>query len=157
MNLSAQLQQLSTLLQPYPFGIGGSCLLWQLGLEANPGDIDVVCREQDFDAICQLLAQHYQPEAVTFNPDFVTRHFARFSQPGQRDIELMAGIAVLQQGKLIEWTFHPERCYWQNQICFMPASDWLELYGLFNRPKRVETLKRYLAQSNSPCAKRDAV
>ena len=59
MNLSAQLQQLSTLLQPYPFGIGGSCLLWQLGLEANPGDIDVVCHEQDFDAICQLLAQHY--------------------------------------------------------------------------------------------------
>ncbi|WP_423187847.1 hypothetical protein ACO1PK_06435 [Alishewanella sp. d11] len=146
MNLAAQLQQLSALLQPFPFGIGGSCLLWQLGLEAQPGDIDVVCREEDFDTICRLLAQHYQPEAVTLHADFVTRHFARFSQSGARDIELMAGIAVLQQGQLIEWTFHPERCFWQDNMCFMPASDWLELYGLFNRPKRVETLKRYLAE-----------
>ena len=145
MNLAAQLQQLSTLLKHYSFGIGGSCLLWHLGLEANPGDIDVVCREADFPEICALLATHYQPEAATFNPDFVTSHFARFSQNGARDIELMAGIAVLQQGKRVEWTFHPERCYWQNQICFMPASDWLELYTLFNRPKRVETLRRYLA------------
>lgn len=149
MDLAIQLQQLSHLLKPYPFGVGGSCLLWQLGLENNPGDIDVVCREQDFDSICERLAQHYRPEAVNFNPDFVTRHFARFSQPGARDIELMAGIAVLQQGKPIEWTFHPERCYWQNDICFMPASDWLELYGLFNRPKRVETLKQYLLVTSS--------
>lgn len=36
MSLQLQLQQLSTLLKRYPFGIGGSCLLWQLGLEANP-------------------------------------------------------------------------------------------------------------------------
>jgi len=145
MNLLLQLQQLSALLKPYSFGIGGSCLLWQLGLENNPDDIDVVCREEDFAAICTRLASYYQPAPVVANKQFATRHFARFSQPGQRDIELMAGIAVRQGEQIISWQFHPERCYWQNDICFMPASDWLELYTLFNRPQRVEILRRYLA------------
>ena len=145
MSLQLQLQQLSTLLKHHPFGIGGSCLLWHLGLEANPGDIDLVCREEDFAAIANLLAKTYKTEPAPLNPNFVTRQFACLSQPGALNIDLMAGIAVLQQGKRVEWTFHPERCYWQNQICFMPASDWLELYTLFNRPKRVETLSRYLA------------
>lgn len=144
MNLLLQLQQISALLKPYSFGIGGSCLLWQLGLENNPGDIDVVCCEEDFAVICTILASYYQPAPVVANKQFATRRFARFSQPGQRDIELMAGIAVRQGGKIISWQFQPERCYWQNDICFMPASDWLELYTLFNRPQRVETLRRYL-------------
>jgi len=145
MTLLAQLQQLSELLKPYSFGIGGSCLLWQLGLENNPDDIDVVCREEDFAAICTILAGCYQPAPIAANDQFATRHFARFSKQGQRDIELMAGIAVRQSEKIISWQFHPERCNWQNDICFMPASDWLELYTLFNRPKRVEILRRYLA------------
>ena len=145
-NLQAQLQQLSGLLQPYQFGIGGSCLLWHLELEAQPNDIDVVCAEVDFTAICQRLAADFEQQHRPAHQQYASAHFARFSRAGWPDIELMAGIAVKQHGQLIHWSFNPGHCHWQNAICWMPPADWLQLYQLFNRPQRVAQLRRYLVQ-----------
>ena len=146
-NLQAQLQQLSGLLQPYQFGIGGSCLLWQLGLETAPNDIDIVCSEQDFSAICEVLqAAGFIVQSAAPHPQYVSAHFARFSRAGWPDIELMAGIAVKRGDTVTRWQFKPQRCHWQNGICWMPPADWLQLYQLFNRPQRVMQLRRYLVQ-----------
>jgi hypothetical protein len=143
-NLQAQLQQLSGLLQPYQFGIGGSCLLWHLELEAQPNDIDVVCAEADFAAICQRLAADFEQQHRPAHQQYASSHFARFSRAGWPDIELMAGIAVKQHGQLIYWSFKPGHCHWQDGICWMPPADWLQLYQLFNRPQRVAQLRHYL-------------
>ena len=145
-NLQAQLQLLSGLLQSYQFGIGGSCLLWHLELEARPNDIDVVCAEADFAAICQKLAADFEQQHRPAHQQYASAHFARFSRAGWPDIELMAGIAVKQHGQLIHWSFKPGHCHWQNAICWMTPADWLQLYQLFNRPQRVAQLRRYLVQ-----------
>lgn len=145
-NLAAQLRQLCDLLQPYQFGVGGSCLLWQLQLEPAPNDIDIVCTEADFAAICAVLVSSFQRQPDTEHPQYVSAHFARFSRAGWPDIELMAGIAVKRNNSLVSWTFAPQRCHWQQGICWMPPADWLVLYQLFNRPQRVTQLRRYLVQ-----------
>jgi hypothetical protein len=144
-NLSRQLSELCTLLTPYQFGIGGSCLLHHLGLDVQPGDIDIVCTEAHFSAIADVLhAQGYQLQIVPPHPDYASAHFARFSRADSHNIDLMAGIAVRQHGGIRQWSFNPQRCHWQNGICWMPPADWLQLYQLFNRPQRVAQLKRHL-------------
>lgn len=145
--LLAQLQQLCLLLQPHQFGIGGSCLLWQLELEPAPRDIDIVCTESDFAAICSaLIAAGFSRQNVAPHPQYQSAHFARFCHVNWPDIELMAGIAVKQTTGVSHWQFKPERCHWQNAVCWMPPADWLQLYQLFNRPQRVAQLKSYLIQ-----------
>ncbi|MBZ9613180.1 hypothetical protein [Rheinheimera maricola] len=145
-NLPAQLQQLCGLLQPFQFGVGGSCLLWQLGLETAPNDIDIVCAETDFAAIYQLLSVSFQPQLTAAHAEYASANFARFSRAGWPDIELMAGIAVKQNNAVVNWVFKPQHCHWHNGICWMPPADWLQLYQLFNRPHRVAQLRRYLVQ-----------
>ena len=142
--LRSQLQQLSALLKPFQFGIGGSCLLWQLGLETAPNDIDIVCIEDDFVAICVELEKHFNLAPIVAHPDYATARFARFKQTGWPDIELMAGIAVRDGSDIIKWSFQPERCHWRDGVCWMPPADWLQLYQLFNRPRRVAQLRQYL-------------
>ena len=144
VDLTTQLQHISGVLQPYQFGIGGSCLLWQLGQEAKPNDIDIVCSEQDFAAITGTLSAEFQQQYSPAHPQYVSAHFARFSRAGWPDIELMAGIAVKWDDTVTRWQFKPQRCHWQNGICWMPPADWLQLYQLFNRPKRVAQLRHYL-------------
>ncbi|MBV2130366.1 DUF4269 domain-containing protein [Arsukibacterium indicum] len=144
--LLAQLQQLCELLRPLQFGVGGSCLLWQLGLETSPNDIDIVCSEDDFAAICNKLAAEFQLQERPAHSEYCSSHFARFSRQGWPDIELMAGIAVKQGDSISRWQFNPQRCHWQNSVCWMPPADWLQLYQLFNRPQRVVQLRHYLVQ-----------
>ena len=145
--LQVQLQQLCAQLQAFQFGIGGSCLLWQLGLEAAPNDIDIVCTEADFAAICEVLqAAGFIVQSAAPHPQYVSAHFVRFYLAGWPVIELMAGIAVKQADTISRWQFQPQRCHWQQNICWMPPADWLQLYQLFNRPQRVKQLKGYLLQ-----------
>ena len=144
--LLTQLQQLSQLLEPYQFGIGGSCLLWQLGVESSPNDIDIVCSEADFAAICAEMTKRFSMLPVAPDPGYATARFARFSKADWPDIEVMAGIAVRQGAEVIPWTFQPGRCHWQQGVRWMPPADWLQLYQLFNRPQRVAQLRQYLVQ-----------
>jgi hypothetical protein len=145
--LTRQLTELSALLTPFQFGIGGSCLLWQLGLDVQPDDIDIVCTAAHFSAISDALgAQGYQLQFVPPHPDYATAHFARFTRTGSYSVDLMAGIAVRQHGGITAWTFNPQHCHWKHGICWMPPADWLQLYQLFNRPERVAQLRHYLVQ-----------
>ncbi|WP_333608286.1 hypothetical protein [Arsukibacterium sp.] len=145
-NLLTQLQQLCEILQPFQFGVGGSSLLWQLGLETAPNDIDIVCSEQDFAQITEVLSARFLPQPIPAHPAYVSAHFNRFSRDGWPDIDVMAGIAVKLGGNVTRWQFHTHRCHWQNGVCWMPPADWLQLYQLFNRPERVAQLRQYLVQ-----------
>tara|TARA_R110002126_G_scaffold12196_26_gene53273 strand:- start:9722 stop:10192 length:471 start_codon:yes stop_codon:yes gene_type:complete len=144
--LLAQLQQLCQRLKPWQFGIGGSCLLWHLGVELAPNDIDVICSADDFDAICHTLATEHQLQPRPAHSHYASTHFARFSRAGWPDIEIMAGVAVKHGDTINHWQFNPQRCHWQNNICWMPPADWLALYQLFDRPERVAQLRHYLVK-----------
>ncbi|MDP5185838.1 MAG: hypothetical protein NWQ30_01575 [Alishewanella sp.] len=145
--LTEQLTALCRLLADKQFGVGGSCLLWQLGLVDKPTDIDLVCTEADFAAISALLTNAgYQAQAIKSDPMYATAKFSHFTYAGGRSIDLMAGIAVRKDNGVSAFTFHPERCRWQDGICWMPPADWLHIYQLFGRSERVAQLRQYLVQ-----------
>ncbi|MCB5226508.1 hypothetical protein JAO78_006735 [Alishewanella sp. 16-MA] len=145
--LTPQLTELCRLLADKQFGVGGSCLLWQLGLVEKPTDIDVVCTEADFAAISALLSKAgYQPQLITSDPKYATAKFSHFRHAEGRSVDLMAGIAVRKENTISRFAFHPERCRWQDGICWMPPADWLQIYQLFGRSERIAQLRQYLVQ-----------
>lgn len=145
--LTEQLTTLCSLLADYQFGVGGSCLLWQLGLVAKPTDIDLVCTEEHFAQISALLiAAGYQTQQIPSDPMYATTKFSHFRHAEGRSVELMAGIAVRKGNTVNRFIFHPKRCRWQDGICWMPPADWLQIYQLLGRQERVAQLRQYLVQ-----------
>ena len=147
-------KQLSELLAGTEFGIGGSCLLQQLGIDVTPRDVDIICSEADYLIIHQQLATLLTPITLPTHPEYCSRFFQRFiSQDGATDegigVDLMAGVAVSRQGDKQYFKFEPSRTELQHGIRWMLAADWLVLYQMFNRPQRVLQLTQYLAQHDT--------
>jgi 3-isopropylmalate dehydratase small subunit len=140
-------EQLSELLLGTEFGIGGSCLLQQLGLEVTPRDVDIICSEADYATIFQRLSTRLSAITLPAHPEYCSKHFQRFVSDKGVGVDLMAGVAVARQGRKISFSFDPSRTQMQQGIRWMLAEDWLQLYQLFNRPQRVQQLTRLLAQS----------
>ncbi len=84
---------------------------------------------------------------VSLHPIYRSKGFARFRKNGLV-IELMAGIQVLKDDGLQGFEFQPENTSWQQGLPLMQLSDWLELYQLFERPKRVRQLQNYLTNAD---------
>jgi hypothetical protein len=125
------------------WGIGGSCLLQQLGLVAVARDLDIVCTEAEFLQLSSALAGKLTQVQVSPHPQFCSHYFARFLHASGIEIELMAGIQVQQAADRICWTFHPEHIWFDEQLPWMSALQWLELYRLFNRPSSADLLLGY--------------
>ncbi|MCT6698543.1 hypothetical protein [Rheinheimera sp. 4Y26] len=139
-------QQLQPSLNGITFAIGGSLLLLELGLLNKARDLDLVCSLADFPQLKAALAASLSPVAVPPHPQYQTEAFARFVSKEGVEVDVMAGIRVQQSQQLRCWQFRPERLEWRHQLPWMLAEDWLELYQLFQRPKRVQLLQRFLAQ-----------
>lgn len=135
-------RQLTPALSGLQFGIGGSLLLLELGLLTKARDLDLVCSQKDFPLITTTLARVLTVVAVPPHPEYQSEAFARFVAANGTEVDVMAGIKVKQQQ--LCWQFAPERIEWRHQLPWMTASDWLELYQLFNRPERVLLLQRWL-------------
>lgn len=130
-------------LGPIDWAIGGSFLLQCYGIEPQARDLDLVCTLERFDQFKSQLSQYAQVVPVSLHPIYRSKGFARFSKNGLV-IELMAGIQVLKDEGLQAFEFQPEKTSWQQDVPLMQLSDWLELYQLFERPKRVAQLQQYL-------------
>lgn len=135
--------ELVQLLGPTDWAIGGSFLLQCYGIEPRARDLDLVCTLQRFEEFKSQLSQYAQVVPVSLHPIYRSKGFARFSKNGLV-IELMAGIQVLKDEGLQAFEFQPEKTSWQQDVPLMQLSDWLELYQLFERPKRVAQLQQYL-------------
>ena len=133
--------KVAPLLDGLAWGVGGSVLLYTLGLEAAPHDLDLVVSEQDFAQAEARLLAIAEPLPVTPHPSYRSRHFARFAADDGTAIELIAGVA----SHLGNWTFQPERTELRGGVRWMAAEDWVELYRLFGRPYRVAQLENWLA------------
>ena len=132
-------RQLMPALTGLEFGIGGSLLLVELGLLTQARDLDLVCSLKDFPLLAAVLTHALKPLVVTPHPHYQSEAFARFVAADGTEVDLMAGIRVKQQP--LCWQFKPEQVEWRHQLPWMTASDWLELYQLFNRPERVLLLQ----------------
>jgi hypothetical protein len=135
--------ELAQLLGPTDWAIGGSFLLQCYGIEPQARDLDLVCTLESFEQFKALLSQYAQVVPVSRHPIYRSTGFARFSKNGLV-IELMAGIQVLKDDGLHAFEFLPEKTSWQQGLPLMQLADWLELYQLFERPKRVVQLQQNL-------------
>ena len=125
------------------WGIGGSCLLLQLNLVSHCRDLDLVCTEAEFPQLFAALAARLPQLEVSKHPRFCSDYFARFQHDSGIEIELMAGIKVLQQDTVTCWLFEPEHLWFDEQLPWMSARQWLELYRLFGRTSSASLLQVY--------------
>jgi hypothetical protein len=121
-------------------------LLWKLGLEARPNDLDIMTTAAHFDSVSQRIAQKCGEGVRTPHPTFRSAHFARFSSIGATSIDLFADVAVKRSDLVASWSFDPRAVeYWLDLPWMLPEA-WLELYALFDRPERVEALRAHLTR-----------
>jgi hypothetical protein len=131
------------------WGIGGSLLLWKLGLEAQPRDLDIMTTAEHFPAVSQCIAQRLGEGVRTPHATFNSVYFARFDGAGAASIDLFAEVRVKRNGEWVSWSFDPQNVEdWRGLPWMLPAA-WLELYELFDRPERVRALREYLARRTS--------
>jgi hypothetical protein len=144
---------LALLLAPELIGlhwaIGGSTLLYSLGIEKAPRDLDIVTTPEHFDALDERLTRNvglgFRPEHETYRSD----HFNRFTSCSGVTVDVMAGINVLVGGRNICWDFDPQRIVQRDGLPWMSAQDWLDLYKLFQRTTRVAQLNEFLIASTT--------
>jgi hypothetical protein len=147
------LQQLLPILRPFKFGVGGSLLLAELGLLQQVRDLDLVCVAEDFERLTQALRDSREPvlQQVTVPPHplYQSEFFARFVDPAGTEIDVMANIRVKQPDKMQEWRFDESQLQLRHTIPWMSATQWIELYQLFQRPERVAMLRQWLNRLHS--------
>src|SRR5262245_5878290 len=121
-------QEIAPLLAGMHWGIGGSLLLWKLGLETKPNDLDIMTSAADFNAVNLRIAEKFGEGVRTPHPTFRSAHFARFVSDGPASIDLFADVAVKRNDELVSWSFDPRSVEYWLGLPWMRPVDWLELY-----------------------------
>jgi hypothetical protein len=85
--------EIAPLLTGLNWGIGGSLLLFHLGLVTTPQDLDIVTTPEDFSELQKRLLSILGPASQVDHPTYAT-HFARFTSAHGVTLDLMAGIRV---------------------------------------------------------------
>ncbi len=127
------------------WAIGGSSLMWRLGIEPAPTDLDLVTTPAHFDSLCAALAQRLGPGERPPHERYASAHFLRFDTAAGTAVDVMAGIRVRRGNELLPWHFDPGRTQHIDGLPWMPPSDWLTLYAWFDRPARVARLQAVLS------------
>jgi hypothetical protein len=140
-------QELAPTLRGLDWGIGGSSLLWHLGLADAPRDLDLVTTAAHFPEMRRLISLRLGEASNPAHPVYRSRYFARFAPTGPVPVDLFAEVRVETSGGVAEWTFDPAHLEVQDHLPWMRAEDWLHLYQLFDRPEQVQALRDYLAGS----------
>lgn len=142
-------RQLAALLHKLEWGIGGSVLLWKLGLESAPRDLDIMTSSGHFEEASARIADLLGPGAAVPHPAYRSRFFARYVGR-TASVDLFADVRVQRANGPASWAFDPSSIELYDGLPWMRALDWLELYELFDRPDRVDALRAYiLAEGNS--------
>jgi len=143
-------QALAPSLDGLDWAIGGSSLLWRLGIEPAPTDLDLVTTPAHFEALCAALARRFGPGVRPPHARYDSAHFQRFGSAAGAAVDVMAGVAVRRGSVRLPWHFEPQRSQHLDGLPWMAARDWLTLYALFERPARVAQLQAYLSSGAAP-------
>lgn len=140
-------QELAPALRGLDWGIGGSSLLWNLGLADSPRDLDLVTTVAHFPEARRLVSLRLGEGSAAAHPTYRSRCFVRFAPMGPVPVDLFAGVRVETADGILEWAFDPAALELRDGLPWMRAEDWVQLYKLFDRPARVKALTDYLAAS----------
>lgn len=127
------------------WGIGGSSLLWKLGLAAEPRDLDLVTTAAHFVEVRRRISSALGEGSSVSHPTYQSRCFTRFASSGPVPVDLFADVTVRTPGGTAEWTFDPADLDVQNGLPWMLPRDWVRLYQLFDRPAKARALEDYIA------------
>lgn len=122
------------------FEIGGSVMLFLLGMNKSPRDIDFILKEEDFERAMKLFNDVGVPLEFPHSGIYHTKHFASFSVSGI-EIDLMVDFQVKNRGHEVMISYHnPTLLVFENQT--YPISNitlWYIAYLLM--PRREQTQK----------------
>lgn len=141
--------ELAPTLRGLDWGIGGSSLLWKLGLAAEPQDLDLVTTAAHFQDVQRRIAVTLGDGVSVSHPHYKSRFFTRFASHAAVAVDLFADVRVETPEGISQWSFDPTDIYLQQGLPWMLPTDWMTLYTLFDRPKQVDALQRYLARTES--------
>jgi hypothetical protein len=126
-----------------PWAIGGSVLMWKLGLEPAPHDLDIMTDSEHFPLVSAQISQVCGSGKTVSHPRYCSDFFRRFDDE-RASVDLMADVRVQSPHGLLCWDFDPRSIAIDDGLPWMRAEDWLVLYQLFDRPHRVETLRKFI-------------
>lgn len=145
--------ELAKLLNNYEitWAYGGSCLLYFLGIQVSPRDLDVVIKLQDIDKAQRILLENGAVllEEKKSDIHFSTQKFYTFIW-GNIEIDLMAAPGIITNDVEYKILFD-EKGPWKNvvvnneKIYLCDPADWLQYYALMqNRKLRVDQLTEFM-------------
>jgi len=140
-------REIAPLLTRLDWGIGGSTLLFKLGLIDSPRDLDLVVMPRHFESARSRLSSLLTLRPTAPHPTYVSKHFARFISATDVGVDIMASIAVRSESTLTTWDFDPRTLSHDDGLPWMRAEDWVCLYRLFGRHERAQQLADYLAKT----------
>lgn len=140
-------REIAPLLTRLDWGIGGSTLLFKLGLIDSPRDLDLVVMPRHFESARSRLSSLLTLRPTAPHPTYVSKHFARFISATGVGVDIMASIAVRSESTLTTWDFDPRTLSHDDGLPWMRAEDWVCLYRLFGRHERAQQLADYLAKT----------
>jgi hypothetical protein len=147
-------QDLAPTLRGFDWGIGGSSLLWSLGIADAPRDLDLVTTAAHFPEMHRLISLKLGETSSPSHPTYRSRYFARFAPKDLVSVDLFADVRVETAEGVAEWAFQSANLEVRDNLPWMRAEDWLHLYQLFDRPAQVKALRDYLAEVRSRSADR---
>jgi hypothetical protein len=139
--------QVNALLDGLVWAIGGSVLLYRLGIESEPNDLDIVTTKRDFKSVCRRLEARYGPSVRPPDTFELSSHFARFDRHPLCSIDLMAGIARQTNATPKSFTLDRRKIEVIDNLPWMTAGDWIEIYSIFDRPQRLRQLQEYFQRN----------
>jgi RimJ/RimL family protein N-acetyltransferase len=125
------------------FSLGGSGLLYFLGMPVTPHDIDIVIHEDDHDLLLPILS-NYQIIQKKPNEMYKTKYFYHLNVLGI-DVDIMVNFAIETEHGLYQLPFDVEYLIPHQQILLPLGSlaDWTEAYHHMNRAHTLEIIKNY--------------
>lgn len=141
-------QEIAPRLAGLPWAIGGSVLMWKLGLEPAPRDLDVMTDAKHFPRVSALITEVCGLGREVSHPRYRSGFFRRFDGR-TASVDLMADVSVQTVNGLLSWKFDPAGIVIDGGLPWMRAQDWLVLYELFDRPERVKVLRQFISGAHS--------
>ena len=87
------------------FEIGGSVMLFLIGMNKSPRDIDFILKEEDFERAVKLLNEVGLPLELPHSEIYHTKQFASYSVNGI-EIDLMVDFQVKNRGNEVMISYH---------------------------------------------------
>jgi hypothetical protein len=131
------------------WGVGGSILLSQVGLVANPNDIDLLVDIKDVEKLDQVLKTIGEKKPPKKTGSYSTRYFNQYFIKGV-NVDVMAGFRINHTSGVYEYTFDQHSISEIKEINevsipFTSLEDWYVIYQLIpGRDEKVRLIENYL-------------